>query len=49
MLLMCCLLKNLLSCPEDDEIPLSRLPSLESDGPNVDKTASNKLDEHISA
>ena len=36
-----------LSFLEDNEIPLSQLQSLKSDGPSVDKTVCNKLDEQL--
>ena len=42
------LAEKFLSSLEDNEIPLLRLQSLESDGPNVNKTVWNKLDEQIS-
>ena len=41
--------EKLTSSLEVDEIPLSRLLSFESDGPNVSKTVWSKLDEQISA
>ena len=40
---------KIIICFEDNEIPLPRLQSLESDGPNFNKTVWNKLDEGISA
>ena len=43
------LLAEKLSSLEDNEIPLSWLHSLESDGSNVNKIVWNKLDEQISA
>ena len=39
------LAEKLLSSLKDNEILLSQLQSLESDGPNVNKTVWNKLDE----
>ena len=36
-----------LSSLEDNKIPLSQLQSLESDGPNCNETAWNKLNEQI--
>ena len=42
------LAEKILSSLEDNEVPLSRLQSFENDGPNVNKTVWNKLDEQIS-